>query len=192
MSAIDELKKSMEESGFPLNVKISPYQLRPSDVLNAILELAERLEALEGNRPLDDAKIPLTSKPNISKCDSCGFEADVWEFNASCFYSSKDGFNIFQSKCPKCGTIISQTEITGIQKTKPSIDWSHVSPEYKWLARDEDGLSYLYIEKPECGKSMWKIMTMVTKDCIEIKGYKSYKSGTCDWKDSLVERPEGV
>jgi len=141
MNAIDKIKRG-------LVIETSKWREADRVMLDAILELAERVEALEkeNSQWMRDA-----IDNEILAGLSMRFEA---------------------------------------KKTKPSIDWSHVSPEYKWLARDEDGLSYLYIEKPECGKSMW--MVMVTKDCIEIKGFKSYKAGTCDWKDSLVERPEGV
>lgn len=71
-----------------------------------------------------------------------------------------------------------------------SIDWSHVAPEYKWMARDEDGKAYLHIAEPDIGPSEWH------SDETLVYGYAqtfaSYKQGTVDWKDSLVKRPGGV
>lgn len=76
-----------------------------------------------------------------------------------------------------------------IKPTKPSIDWSHVADEYKWLATDKHlGKSFLYADKPEIGDDeMW----LGDSDWSSADSYKSFKRGTCDWKDSLVMRPEG-
>ena len=73
--------------------------------------------------------------------------------------------------------------------TKPSIDWSHLKDEYKWLARDEDGTPYVYDSKPYINIYGWSIDDDVFT---EVTAFKSFKPGTCDWKDSLIERPEGV
>ena len=69
--------------------------------------------------------------------------------------------------------------------TKPSIEWSHVSPEYNYLAQDENGEGYL------CGKNPY---TMNAAWCMESPYFRantftSYTPGTCDWTDSLVKRP---
>lgn len=71
-------------------------------------------------------------------------------------------------------------------KTKPSINWDHVSPEWQWLAVDACQEAYMYDEKPILGPVSW------TGDCDykEADAFASYSRGTCDWKDSLVERPE--
>ena len=73
--------------------------------------------------------------------------------------------------------------------TKPSIDWSHVADKYKWLASDEDGTPYVYANKPYINIYGWSIDGDVFT---EVTAFKSFKPGTCDWKDSLIERPEGV
>ena len=70
--------------------------------------------------------------------------------------------------------------------TKPSIDWSAVAPEYKWLARDKSGNGHLYRYKPEIREKFW---TYCIGGCLSAKFFASYHHGTCDWKDSLVERP---
>ena len=69
---------------------------------------------------------------------------------------------------------------------KPSIDWSHVSSEYNYLAQDSDGEGYLCGEKPSRIESGWN----VESPYIYANAFTSYIPGTCDWKDSLVKRPE--
>jgi hypothetical protein len=71
--------------------------------------------------------------------------------------------------------------------TKPSIDWSHVAPEYKWLARDKCGDAYLYLSEPELCQTVWISGGEHTQIA---RVFASYTPGTCDWRDSLVERPE--
>lgn len=74
--------------------------------------------------------------------------------------------------------------------TKPSIDWSHVAPQFKWLAQDSDGTMWLCAEKPTPQPTYWFVFG---DDAIEsARAVASAKPGTCDWKDSLVQRPEGV
>jgi hypothetical protein len=70
--------------------------------------------------------------------------------------------------------------------SKPSIDWEHVRGEYKFLAQDIDGNAWLYWEKPELGECGWQT---TRGECAEAQQFASYTPGTCDWKDSLVERP---
>ena len=73
--------------------------------------------------------------------------------------------------------------------TKPSINWEHVRGEYKFLVQDEDGNSWLCCEKPELDVDGWDV---TQGECSTVYSYASYTPGTCDWKDSLVARPEGV
>ena len=74
--------------------------------------------------------------------------------------------------------------------TKPGIDWSHVAPEYKWLARDASDSAYLYAGLPSVSGycSEW----VANCDAYAANGFASYTPGTCDWGDSLVQRPEDV
>ena len=69
--------------------------------------------------------------------------------------------------------------------TKPSIDWSHVSPEYNYLIQDSDGDGYLCGKEPSRAKSWW----FAASPNISASAFTSYVPGACDWKDSLVERP---
>ena len=70
--------------------------------------------------------------------------------------------------------------------TEPSIDWSHVSSEYNYLIQDSDGEGYLCGEKPSRVKSGW----IAESPSISASTFTSYTPGTCDWKDSLVKRPD--
>lgn len=72
-----------------------------------------------------------------------------------------------------------------IASTKPSIDWSHVSDEYKWLSTGENGNSYLTTFKPRTLESIW----IGGRSYIKATGFASFKPGACDWRDSLVGRP---
>lgn len=70
--------------------------------------------------------------------------------------------------------------------TKPSIDWSHVSEYFQYLAMDEDGRCWLWVSKPAPFQDEWNGRGVTAK----AENFASFISGTCDWKDSLVERPE--
>lgn len=69
--------------------------------------------------------------------------------------------------------------------TKPSIDWSHVSPEYNYLGMDETGLHHLFAEEPIPDSDEWTTSDLY----IYANHFASFTPGTCDWKDSLVKRP---
>ncbi len=71
--------------------------------------------------------------------------------------------------------------------TKPSINWDHVSEEYNWLARDNDGVGYLYPRKPISYEysGSWREGGMA----LRARSFSSYQPGNCEWKDSLVRRP---
>ena len=69
--------------------------------------------------------------------------------------------------------------------TKPSIDWSLVSSEYNYLAQDSNGDGYLCGKNPHRMSMAWNMETP-----IRATAFTSYVPGTCDWEDSLVERPD--
>ena len=71
--------------------------------------------------------------------------------------------------------------------TKPSIDWSHVSAEYNYLAQDESGTCWVYEHVPILIEDEW---ASSRRDCTPADCLQSLVPGTCFWKDSLVERPE--
>jgi hypothetical protein len=72
------------------------------------------------------------------------------------------------------------------QIVKPSINWEQVREEYRFLARDENNTAWLYLEEPAVCRVGWGVKRGVPA---EAGSYVSYTPGTCDWKDSLVERP---
>ena len=72
--------------------------------------------------------------------------------------------------------------------TPDTIDWSHVAPEYRWMARDQSGSAYLYDAEPHL-TSKAGVWVNESCDIVRATAFTSYKRGTCDWRDSLVERP---
>ena len=70
---------------------------------------------------------------------------------------------------------------------KPSIDWNHVSEDFKYLAMDADGECYIYSDKPSRGEWQWQWVSSLRLTVAD--HFASFTPGTCDWKDSLVKRP---
>lgn len=66
------------------------------------------------------------------------------------------------------------------------IDWSHVADKYRFMARDSDGTVWLYMERPSISGGCWSYNIGI----VPADYFASYKRGTVDWKDSLVERPK--
>ena len=72
--------------------------------------------------------------------------------------------------------------------TKPSIDWSLVKEEYKWLSVDKDGSAYVSVNEPSRnGANCWY---SPKGDFSKVNWLVSYSRGTCDWEDSVVKRPK--
>ena len=72
--------------------------------------------------------------------------------------------------------------------SKPSIDWTQIKDEYKWLAVDVNNCAYVYENEPNIdGIAYWSTSSTAY---FHVNGLVSYSRGTCDWKDSLVERPK--
>lgn len=77
----------------------------------------------------------------------------------------------------------------------PSIDWDHVSEEYNYLARNRSGAMWLFKVKPtpNLRTKIWEVGQSKIGCTFPYKvrvTHSSAKAGTCDWKDSLVERPQ--
>ena len=72
--------------------------------------------------------------------------------------------------------------------TKPSIDWSQIKDEYKWLAVDVDECAYVYENEPNIDGIAYWCPNNTTY--FRVNGLVSYSRGTCDWKESLIERPK--
>lgn len=73
-----------------------------------------------------------------------------------------------------------------IAKTPDTINWDHVAPEFKYMAKDKGGFGYIYANRPSIKDDVWAADGgKVTKP----ENYASYRKGTVDWKESLVIRP---
>lgn len=78
-----------------------------------------------------------------------------------------------------------------IKPTKPSIDWEHVADDYVQMATDANGSTYLHQSGDMVDRGYgWANKNDALK-YVSADGFSSFKAGTCDWKDSLVKRPEG-
>jgi len=75
--------------------------------------------------------------------------------------------------------------------SKPSINWDHVHPDYKYLLTDSDGSSYLVASKPTQSRTCWFI-DIEDDAYVTPEIFASFVPGDCDWKESLVQRPESV
>ena len=92
----------------------------------------------------------------------------------------------------KTKTSTSKLSPSSIYRTKPKqlvIPWGHIKPEYKWACMDEDGSLFVSMHCPSVvdqyncwgNRGLWGSIAVLDIDTAGI-----------DWKDSLVQRPEGV
>lgn len=80
---------------------------------------------------------------------------------------------------------LSQTKYR-IKATADSIDHTHLKDNWKWMARDKSGTVVVYEQKPIVDDGFWYYKDGESLAGIELL-FTSYKRGTADWKDSLVE-----
>ena len=73
--------------------------------------------------------------------------------------------------------------------TKPSINWDHVAPKYKYLSEDSEGNAFLYEEEPYVATDAF-VWYAQSDEVVEAIGFISYTPGTCDWRASLISRPD--
>lgn len=98
--------------------------------------------------------------------------------------------NIWRVILLPCWSLVSTYRIKPVPLTKPSIDWSAVHEEYKYLAQDRSGYGCLFKNRPHMMYNVgWADQTS-SHSVAEV--FTSYVAGTCDWQDSVVQRPEGV
>ena len=102
-------------------------------------------------------------------------------------YSTREWIEVTN---PEFNWCFNDYRIKDVPLTKPQINWDHVNPEFKCMATDSDGHTYLFSETPRHDDSdaYW---TLGGKPgmCVEADGFASFIPGTCEWNDSLVERP---
>ena len=106
----------------------------------------------------------------------------------------KEGINLnefLQSKqLSREGVAVAVDEKIVKKAEKPSINWEHVSIKFNYLAEDSDGAVYLYEKKPYTAQDVWGVSDSFS-EVTEAYMFASYVKGTCDWKDSLIQRPKG-
>lgn len=76
-----------------------------------------------------------------------------------------------------------------IKRSKPSINWDHVHKDYNYMARDMDGGLWLFETIPTYNgwiDGYW----VEGGRCDPANTLASATPGDCDWKDSLVARPQ--
>lgn len=73
-----------------------------------------------------------------------------------------------------------------IAPVMPSIGWSHVAPEFKWLAQDRDGSAWIFELQPHTHGIHWH----ATSNYIDAQGFDTYQRSTVSWDQSLVARPD--
>ena len=73
--------------------------------------------------------------------------------------------------------------------TKPSPPWEHLADWVKYVARDEDGVLWCFESEPELleKRGVWVAYIDHT---LGIPTMLKIDPGTCDWRDSLVKRPD--
>lgn len=72
-------------------------------------------------------------------------------------------------------------------ETHDYINWDHVDPMFQYMARSKSGYVWLFSEIPSRSLDFW---VSHSGHAMLASAFTSYKRGTVDWKDSLVERPE--
>ena len=87
-------------------------------------------------------------------------------------------------------------EFTSTYRAKPAplmqdpVPWGQIPKGMDWAARDASGAAFTYADAPVAGNSEW-CSTGGTFARID-NCHVGYQRGTCDWKDSLQRRPEGL
>lgn len=75
-------------------------------------------------------------------------------------------------------------------KSKPSVDWSALHGDIKYIARDNNDNIFGYTGKPSADGSMNAVWLALGCAAKRLDGViASLTPGDCDWRDSLVERP---
>jgi hypothetical protein len=77
-----------------------------------------------------------------------------------------------------------------IATTQDTINWDHVSPEWKYMARDENGTVKLFKTSPSIPYAARAWWCQAGEKFTHANGFASYERGTVDWWGSLVTRPE--
>lgn len=63
------------------------------------------------------------------------------------------------------------------------VDWAAIPTEYKYVAVDEDGRAFAYLEQPHTDDDIW----IAKGDCFRIEGADF--PDIADWRKSVIRRP---
>lgn len=63
------------------------------------------------------------------------------------------------------------------------VDWAAVPTEYKYVAVDEDGRAFAYLEQPHTNDDIW----IAKGDCFRLEGADF--PDIADWRKSVIRRP---
>lgn len=74
--------------------------------------------------------------------------------------------------------------------TQDVVPWEAIAPKWRWAARDSNGKLYLYDEMPNSDATFsWN--PPVSGQCRALYNIlANLTPGTCDWRDSLQQRPQ--
>lgn len=78
---------------------------------------------------------------------------------------------------------------SSVYRTRPRqliIPWEVIKPEYKWAAMNDDEKVWFFSEKPRHDEACWLIAGTTTRSVLIID------TTGIDWRESLVQRPDGV
>ena len=73
--------------------------------------------------------------------------------------------------------------------TKPSPPWELLSDWVKYVARDKGGVLWGFDSEPYVEGSIWVLDFSEEAEASDLMPLK-IDPGTCDWRDSLVKRPD--
>lgn len=73
-------------------------------------------------------------------------------------------------------------------KAKPIVDWSTISPWFKYVAMDRNDIWFMFKTAPTINNNFWKNYDCIHDPYLRIPDEYAPKFDG-DWKDSLVERP---
>lgn len=111
----------------------------------------------------------------------CDFQPGTWEFLSNRKRKWVEGIG---TPHPDWG-ITYRAKATPL--TKPSPPWEHLADWVQYVARDEYGGLFGYSDRPNIKIKVWD-----NDGRAESLRALKFDRGTCDWRDSLVKRPEGL
>lgn len=118
-----------------------------------------------------------------------GHEIEYWGEHSNAWLPSTCAWNFISGNLDKeIGT--RKYRIKPSKPSKPSIDWSQVNDEYRYLSKSSGDNLYLHKTKPVLSNRFWLGTEVDDRSTVLANTFKSCALGDCDWTESLVERPK--